>query len=164
MSHYSARKQTNDAIGNYYLGNMGHPRTSIVYPTMRDQYPEFFRLGGDLSSGNTDFDETGSKTGNFGTTPIQTAEITESNVVLSRLKDIDHHKVVIDLDMDAVLIPSSTPGHHHLIIDKTMPWNDYANLLASLRDAGLIQDGYYKASVNRGASVIRTPWTKKETK
>ncbi len=130
----------------------------------QDEYPEFFRLGGDLSSGNTVFDENGSKVADFGTNPITTAEITESNVVTSRLKDIDHHKVVIDLDMDAALIPSSTPGHYHLIIDKTMPWFDYQMLLGSLRDAGLIQEGYYKASIQRGASVIRTPWTKKETK
>lgn len=129
---------------------------------MRDQYPEFFRLGGDLSSGNTKFEETGSDTGNFGTHPIATADITESNVVSSRLRANDHHKVVIDLDMDAVLLPSSTPGHHHLIVDKTMPWADYQKLLEALKDAGLIQEGYYKASINRGASVIRTPWTKKK--
>jgi len=129
---------------------------------MREQYPDFFRLGGDLSSGNTKFDESGSKTGSFGTYPITTAEITESNVVTSRLRDVDHHRVVLDLDMDAVLIPSSTPGHHHLIIDKTMPWSDYQQLLTGLCNAGLIQEGYYKASINRGATVIRTPWTKKE--
>lgn len=131
---------------------------------MRDQYPEFYRLGGDLSSGNTEFEKNGSESGSFGTHPISTADISESNVVTSRLRANDHHKVVIDLDMDAVLLPSSTPGHHHLIVDKTMPWADYKKLLGSLRDAGLIQEGYYKASINRGASVIRTPWTKKETK
>lgn len=130
---------------------------------VRDQYPDFFRLGGDLSSGNAELDKGDSANGIFGTIPIKTAEIDESNVVTSRLRDTDHHKIVIDLDVDAALIPSSTPGHHHLIIDKTMPWVEYKSVLTHLYEAGLIQKGYYEASINRGASVIRTPWTKKET-
>lgn len=130
---------------------------------LSDQFPDFFRLGADLSSGTAELDKgASSKDGSFGAHPIKTTELDDANVVSSRLKDTDHHKVVIDLDMDAALIPSSTPGHHHLMIDKTLPWGKYRHLLEALFDAGLIQKGYYEASVNRGATVIRTPWTKKD--
>lgn len=132
-------------------------------PEKSVEFPDFFRLAGDLSSGNAELHKSGSEHGDFGTHPIKTATFAESNVVTSRLRDTDHHKIVLDLDIDAALIPSSTPGHHHLIIDKTMPWSAYEEVLGHLRDAGLIQDGYYEASINRGATVIRTPWTKKET-
>lgn len=136
----------------------------IKKPALNETYPDFFRLGGDLSSGNAELGKGDSDNGTFGAIPIiRTAELNESNVVTSRLRDTDHHKVVIDLDMDAALIPSSTPGNHHLIVAKTLPWAEYQDLLKALYAAGLIQKGYFEASVNRGASVIRTPWTKKET-
>lgn len=71
------------------------------------------------------------------------------------------HKVVIDLDMDAALWETSTPGHHHLIIDNEMSWPVYERLLTALKDAGLIQPGYWNACMARKASWIRTPWTRK---
>lgn len=72
------------------------------------------------------------------------------------------HRVCIDLDMDAALIPTTTPGHHHLIIDHEMSWEDYKKLLDVLLDVGLIQPGYHRASIERGASWLRCPWTPKE--
>lgn len=72
------------------------------------------------------------------------------------------HKVVIDLDMDAALIPTSTPGHHHLIIDRELSWPQYRNLLDVLVKVGIIEPGYHNASIQRGASWIRVPWVKKE--
>lgn len=135
----------------------------MLNQNLSEQYPDFFRIGADLSSGTAELDKGGtSEDGKFGTHPISTSELSEANVVSSRLKHTDHHKVVLDLDMDAALIPSSTPGHYHLLIDKTLPWGKYRELLEALHDAGLIQKGYYQASVNRGATVIRTPWTKKD--
>lgn len=73
----------------------------------------------------------------------------------------DTHKVVIDLDMDAALWETSTPGHHHLIIDHEMTWATYERLLFALNAAGLIQDGYLNACIARKASWVRTPWTRK---
>lgn len=71
------------------------------------------------------------------------------------------HKVVIDLDMDAALWETSTPRHHHLIIDNEMTWPVYERLLTALKDAGLIEEGYWNACMARKASWIRTPWTRK---
>ena len=72
------------------------------------------------------------------------------------------HRIVLDIDMDAALIPSTTPGHHHLIIDKVLPWDEYEKLLNALADAGIIQKGYAGASIAKGYTAIRPPWEKKE--
>lgn len=137
-----------------------------------DLYPNFYRVAKGLESGNIDLTKGKSvdEDGEFGKTPLTPAPLNESNVITSRYvrpRDANGnawHKVAIDLDMDAALIPSSTKGHHHLIIDHPLPWGDYKKLLETLRDVGLIQEGYYQASINRGASVLRTPWTKKDGK
>lgn len=124
----------------------------------------FHRLARSLESGNMKLARNydGNLT-NFGLTPLEPAPLADSNVITShlRLHGSPLHKVAIDLDRDAALIPTSTKGHHHLIIDKVLPWENYHRLLRELKVAGLIELGYYTAAVNRKATVLRTPWTKK---
>lgn len=71
------------------------------------------------------------------------------------------HRPVIDLDFETKLIPSSTPGHYHLYLDRNLSWNDYKTLLLALADAGIISRGYAVASIERGHSCVRVPWLKK---
>lgn len=71
------------------------------------------------------------------------------------------HKPVIDLDLPARLVPSSTEGHFHLYIDKKVPWEAYVRLLDAMRDAGLVEAGYVSASKARGFSAVRPPWVRK---
>ncbi len=71
------------------------------------------------------------------------------------------HKVVIDLDLPAQLIPSSTPGHFHLIIDKEMSWGEYTGLLLELARVGIVERGFVSASVSRGHTAVRLPWVPK---
>ena len=71
------------------------------------------------------------------------------------------HKVVLDIDLPAVLVPSSTPGHHHLYIDHELPWPKYEALLWALEAAGLIENGYAGASSARGHTAARLTWVKK---
>ena len=71
------------------------------------------------------------------------------------------HRVVLDIDHDAALIPSTTPGHFHLMIDVTMEFEKYEKLLTALAAAGIIEQGYANASIARGYSAIRPPWEKK---
>lgn len=73
------------------------------------------------------------------------------------------HKVALDIDMEVVVIPSTTPGHYHLYIDKVMPWAKYQKLLIALADAGIIEQGYLDVSVRRKATHLRAPWYKKGT-
>jgi hypothetical protein len=72
-----------------------------------------------------------------------------------------YHKPVLDIDVPAMLVPSSTPGHHHLYIDKLIPWYEYARLLQTLGRVGIIQKGYMHASVERDGSWVRAPWIRK---
>lgn len=71
------------------------------------------------------------------------------------------HMVAIDLDMGAYLVPSTRPGHHHLYIEHSLTWPAYEKLLKALAEAGLIEDGYYHASVRRKATFLRLPWIQK---
>ena len=54
--------------------------------------------------------------------------LVESNSVGS-LYSFEKHKPVLDLDMDVLVVPSTTPGHHHLYIDQAMSWKDYSLLM-----------------------------------
>lgn len=76
---------------------------------------------------------------------------------------MDVHKVVIDLDHDAKLIPSSTPGHHHLFIDRPMRWDQYVRLLCVLAEVGIVEPGYVSACIKRGHTSVRLPDVKRET-
>lgn len=71
------------------------------------------------------------------------------------------HKPLLDIDMPVTVYPSSTPGHHHLFIDREMSWDGYLSLMAALSGAGIIQHGFYAASRRRGFSSVRLPWIKK---
>lgn len=73
------------------------------------------------------------------------------------------HRPVLDIDFPAALIPSTTPGHFHLYLDKPMGWSKYRQLLGSLSDAGIIEQGYANASADRGYTSVRLPWVKKES-
>lgn len=71
------------------------------------------------------------------------------------------HKPVLDLDFPAKLIDSSTPGHHHLLIDKELTWHQYVKLLDVMQEVGLLEPGYVSASKERGFTCVRLPWVKK---
>lgn len=91
-----------------------------------------------------------------------TDDLNEAHVITSRTaEDSNKHKVVIDLDLSAVLVPSSTKGHFHLFIDKELGWEQYAKLLGALQDAGLLEEGYVNAALSRGFTAVRLPWIKK---
>ena len=92
---------------------------------------------------------------------LDPAPLIESDLVCSRMKDSDMHIPVLDLDLDAMLIPSSTPGHHHLYIDKPMTWEQYVKLLDVLAEVGILERGYVNVSKKRRMTQVRTPWTKK---
>lgn len=72
------------------------------------------------------------------------------------------HKILLDVDMPVVVIPSSTPGHHHLYIDKELSWPQYRVLLEALGKAGVVEEGYLRAAIHQKFTTLRTPWTKKQ--
>lgn len=78
------------------------------------------------------------------------------NLYISKTED-GTHKPAIDLDVDCKLVPSRTPGHWHLYIDKEMSWESYKSLLRVMANVGIIEKGYYEASVKEGCSALRIP-------
>lgn len=85
-----------------------------------------------------------------------TDDVAEAQVVSS--ESLDGHRPLLDLDFPAALVPSSTPGHHHLYIDKPMSWDDYVKLLDVLAEVGLLEPGFVSASKQRRATFLRLPW------
>lgn len=72
------------------------------------------------------------------------------------------HTIAIDVDFPAVLVPSSTSGHHHLYVDiPPVTWEAYERWLIASVEIGLIEEGYLRASQGRKATFLRLPWVKK---
>ena len=98
--------------------------------------------------------------------PINSIE--QANIVTSALSNnkgpFNFHYPILDIDYDAHLVPSSTEGHYHLYLNMPVPWRQYKKVLRAMKDAGLIQDGFYRAAIKRGFTSARLPWIKKEEK
>jgi len=71
------------------------------------------------------------------------------------------HLPVLDIDYSAELVPSTTPGHFHLYLNKPVSWAKYENVLKALSEAGLIEEGFYRNSVKRQATYVRPVGVKK---
>lgn len=89
-------------------------------------------------------------------------DLDAANVITSKVVGRSSHKILLDLDVPAKLIPSSTPGHSHLYIDRELTWEAYGKLLHALAEAGVIERGYVGASGERGYTALRLPWIRKE--
>jgi hypothetical protein len=92
----------------------------------------------------------------------RTEDTTHAHLVSSELSDSNHgssglHAPTLDLDMEASLIPSSTPGRYHLYIDHPLTWRKYKRLLRALARSGIIEKGFVRASIKRKRTQLRTP-------
>jgi len=94
---------------------------------------------------------------------VPAEDISKAHIVLS-LDDSGMHRPVLDIDLPAALIPSSTPGHFHLYIDKQLTTSAYVRLLDALAEAGIIEQGYASVSEVRGYTSVRLPWVTKNAK
>lgn len=85
-----------------------------------------------------------------------------ANVVTSERIIGGRHRLLLDLDVPAALVPSSTPGHSHLYVDADLDAGQLARLLEVLADAGVIEASYAAVSIARGHTALRLPNVKKE--
>lgn len=95
-------------------------------------------------------------------------DATEPNVVTSVASRNEAgvptwHLPVLDIDLEARLVPSSTPGHYHLFIEKLVDTPHYEKLLKVLAECGIIGAGYEHFSMERGYTTARLPHSKKPT-
>lgn len=95
--------------------------------------------------------------------PLEEARLHQSNVVCSD-RDDGLHIPMLDIDMPAMLLRSSTRNHYHLYIDKPMTWENYVKLLDVMAEVGILESGYVAVAKKRGRTQLRTPWTKKESR
>lgn len=94
---------------------------------------------------------------------VEVADLADAQVVTSETTaNPFKHKVLLDIDHEAMLIPSTTPGHYHLLIDVEVPWEKYVDMMDAMAEAGVIEAGFAKAARKRGFSTLRMPWVKKE--
>lgn len=99
------------------------------------------------------------------------ASLDEANVVTSVADNLfqqdEHvghlvlHAPVLDFDFPCELIPSTTPGHFHLVMDTQISWAQYQTILTALGAAGILEPGYVDSSLQRGYSAVRLPWIKR---
>lgn len=94
----------------------------------------------------------------------------EANLVSSALpqreavpRNDQRHMPVIDLDFECHLEPSTTPGHSHLYVNREISWRQYKRLLRALHEAGMIEAGFLRLSIHRGATFVRRPGVRKGT-
>lgn len=81
--------------------------------------------------------------------------------LLSSLCLSGFHRPVLDIDIPARYVPSSTEGHGHLYIDKALTWEQYEKLLTVLGEVGILEPGYVGAAIRRKATFVRPEWVKK---
>lgn len=73
-----------------------------------------------------------------------------------------NHMPVIDLDLPCTLVPSSTPGHFHLYINKEMSFGEFLSMLQAMTDTGVVQPGFNRFTRERGQAFVRYPGYTKE--
>lgn len=63
----------------------------------------------------------------------------------------------IDLVVPVRVLPSSSLGHHHVYMDVEMPWAAYLAMCKMLKNAGLLEPGYLRASDARCMTMLLKP-------
>lgn len=99
-------------------------------------------------------------TGEYPNLTRETTDFDEAKLMTSKRKNGNHY-FIADLDVEAYLIPSSTPGHSHLIICEEINWWEFDAIMSAMADAGIVEPGYHRATRKRTFSTIRLPWVKK---
>jgi hypothetical protein len=144
----------------HQLLDEAEPKVELLYDPTLDDYRipskfnhRYYTIENWLSE-DYDSDE------NLKIAPVEKAHLVSSEVHVPGKRA--QHSVVLDIDIPATLVPSTTAGHHHLYIDAAMSWRDYKNLLKALSRAGVIEPGFANASIRRKHSSVRVPWLKKQ--
>jgi hypothetical protein len=106
----------------------------------------------------------------YGVTPApgiseedQTPDLLRADIVSSTLRDGSGHVLMLDVDYPVYHVPSTAQGHGHLYFDMPKPLTTeaMAEIVTVLGKYGVIEEGYAGASVRRGYTSLRPPWSEK---
>lgn len=95
---------------------------------------------------------------------VEVETLPEANNISSLDKETGGHKyLLLDIDLPAALLESSTKGHGHLYVELPEETNEYrlTDFLRAAARIGLIDVGYAEASIHRGFTSLRLPWVRK---
>lgn len=154
-------KETSNTVGKS-VEDYDEMRMRLKVPPMTDEnwqsIPEFarnniFRYSNILQS--SDVVESKEEQVMIDDVPVQ-----QANLISSDLPN-GNHKPMLDIDISAAFIPSSTPGHGHLYLDQELTWEKYERLLTVLHDCGIIQTGVMNNAIKRKYTALRLPWHSK---
>lgn len=87
-------------------------------------------------------------------------DFVRANIMSSRGKDGMNY-LLLDIDDNAEVWPSTTPGHYHIVFKEPFNKRDFENVVETLHSAGIIARGNYNQYRTDGALYLRTPWVKK---
>jgi hypothetical protein len=83
-------------------------------------------------------------------------------VTVKRETPRHYHWVMLDLDMDAMLIPSSKSGHHHLYLEHVLDEEQMEKLLTVLVEVGIVNKGVKALQWDVDKELtLRLPWVRK---
>lgn len=72
------------------------------------------------------------------------------------------YRLLLDLDHRAVLLPSSSKDHSHLIVDVELTKHAHDKVMLALSDAGIVQRGFALGGADHeSGTTLRLPWVKK---
>lgn len=139
-----------------------HPDCQVHQPPAGHEHP----MPGNVLQTVVELDHYQGPSGRYDTEDIDAAQVVTSMVAATWDPTEGNsaqpmHRPVLDIDFPAQLIPSSTPGHFHLYLDREIEHKKYLRLLDALVECGLIEEGYCNASQDRGYTAVRLPWVKK---
>lgn len=81
------------------------------------------------------------------------------DALLVSSKTDDGHYVILDIDFPVEVLPSSTPGKHHVYIDKIISEEHMEKLLKVMVEVGLVNEGIYDLQWRSSKEVsLRLPW------
>jgi len=86
--------------------------------------------------------------------------VADANLVSSLLPG-GAHAPALDVDTAVHVVPSTTPGHFHLYLERPTTWRAYRRLLRAMWRAGYLEEAVYWRSLDRGATFLRLPWVRK---
>lgn len=79
-----------------------------------------------------------------------------------RTEPIDHHE--IRFDVPVIVLPSTSPGHFHIYIEKEMAWPVYLRLLQAMMKIGFLEFGFVAAAERREMTMLVKPGMKNPRK